>query len=189
MKRVFFLAMLLVFSLTTTKAFAQAAPEEAKPAAPEAVKPAAPEAVKPAPEAAKPAPEVAKKDAPAGKLSLADLEGMTEEQILALMKTLDLEDILYYLRMAVSGGTRELLVNMLGALNAYMASLDPEKAKEVAQKAVADNPLLSFGVDKNGNVIVFVGANDEMNNLVTTSNNTQEELNDSTSVVSGTATK
>lgn len=177
MRKVFLLS--LVFSLITVNVFAQAAaggkPEAgAKPAV--EAKPAA---------GAKPAVDAGKK-APSGKLSLADLEGLTEEQILALLKSLELDDILYYLKMVVAGGSRELLVNMLGALNGYMASLDPQKAMEVAQKVVADNPELSFGMGKDGKPVVFVPAyNQQMNNLINETGQTQQEMNDDKTVVSG----
>ena len=164
MKRFFYLALVLVFSLTAANAFAQAA----------------------APGSGKAAVAAEKKDVAAGKLSLADLEGLTEEQILALLKKLELDDIMYYLKLAVAGGTRELLVNMLGALNAYMASLDPQKALEVAQKVVADNPQLSFGIGRNGKPVVFIPKyNNLMNDIINNTNQTQQNMNDDKPVVSG----
>ena len=164
MKKVFLLVLVLVITTTTTNVFAQPA-AEAKPAA------------------------EAEKKAPSGKLSLADLEGLTEEQILALLKQLELDDILSYLKMVVAGGSRELLVNMLGALNAYMASLDAEKAMEVAQKVVADNPELSFGTGRDGKPVIYVTAiNDLMNSLINSTNRTQQEMNDDRRVVSGSPT-
>ncbi len=163
MKRVFFLALAIVFSLATSNVFAQAA----------------------AAEGAKPAVSAEKK-VQAGKLTLADLEGLTEEQILALLKKLELDDILYYLKMVVAGGSRELLVNMLGALNAYMASLDPQKAIEVAEKVVADNPQLSFGIGRNGKPVVFVPTyNKAMNDIINQTGQNQQEMNDDKPVVSG----
>ncbi len=167
MKRVFFLALAIVISLTTSNVFAQAAASEgAKPAV------------------------SAEKAVQAGKLSLADLEGLTEEQILALLKKLELDDILFYLKMVVAGGSRELLVNMLGALNAYMASLDPQKALEVAQKVVADNPQLSFGIGRNGKPVVFVPTfNKAMNDIINTTGQTQQEMNDDKPVVSGAGSR
>ena len=163
MKRVFFLALAVVVSLATSNVFAQAAASEgAKPAV------------------------SAEKKVQAGKLSLADLEGLTEEQILALLKKLELDDIMYYLKMVVAGGSRELLVNMLGALNAYMASLDPQKALEVAQKVVAENPQLSFGIGRDGKPVVFVPTyNNAMNDIINETGETQQEMNDDKPVVSG----
>ena len=163
MKRVFFLALAIVVSLATSNVFAQAA----------------------AAEGAKPAVSAEKK-VQAGKLTLADLEGLTEEQILALLKKLELDDILYYLKMVVAGGSRELLVNLLGALNAYMASLDPQKAIEVAEKVVADNPQLSFGIGRNGKPVVFVPTYYKaMNDIINQTGQNQQEMNDDKPVVSG----
>ena len=162
MKRVFFLAMAIVISFATSNVFAQAA----------------------ASNGAKPA--VSAEKVPSGKLPLKDLEGLTEEQVLALLKKLELDDIMYYLKMVVAGGSRELLVNMLGALNVYMASLDPQRALEVAQKVVADNPQLSFGVGRTGKPVVFIPTyNQAMNDVISDTGQTQENMNDDKPVVSG----
>ena len=162
MKKVLYLTLVLVFSLTTANVFAQAA----------------------APGKGKAAVEAGKKEVAAGKVSLAELEGLTEEQILALLKTMELDDIMSCLRLSVSSGSRELLVNMLGALNSYMGGLEPQKAMEVAQRAAQENPSLSFGTGKDGKPVVYVTAvNEAMNNLVNTSN-TQDVINDEKTVVS-----
>jgi hypothetical protein len=151
MKKAFLMTLALVFSLTTMNALSQAV-------------------------------AAADGKAKAGeKVTLENLEGLTEEQILALLKTLEIDDIMQYLKLTMGSGSRELMANMIGALNSYMGTLEPQKAMEVAQKATAENSELSFGTSKSGKPVVFaVAANNAMNTLVTTTTETQQTATEQT---------
>ena len=135
MKKVFLFVLVSVFVCTGVSSFSQEA--AAAPAVKEAAAPAA---------------------APAGdgKVTLESLEGLSEEQILALLKQMSIDDILYILNQVLNHGSRGLLVNFLGALNQYIASLDTDKAIEFAQRAAAENPELGFGTSQDGKPVLYL---------------------------------
>ena len=144
MKKVFLFVLVSVFVCTGVSSFSQeaaAAPAGAAPAAKEA-----------APKAGD------------SKVTLESLEGLSEEQILALLKQMSIDDILYLLNQVLNHGSRGLLVNFLGALNQYLASLDTDKAIEFAQRATAENPELGFGMSQDGKPSLFLtGGLDDVN--------------------------
>ena len=120
-----------------------------------------------------------------GKVTLESLEGLSEEQILALLKQMSIDDILYILNQVLNHGSRGLLVNFLGALNQYIASLDTDKAIEFAQRAAAENPELGFGTSQDGKPVLF------FNNGLDNGNSTIIRDNDDgeSKTVSGGASK
>ena len=132
MKRMFLLVLMSVFVCTVTSSFSQDAPAVKGDAA---------------------APVVNAAD---GKITLESLEGLSEEEILALIKKLNLDDIFYLLNQVINRGSNTLLKNVIGALNQYIASLDAEKAAEFAQRASQENPALGFGVSKDGTTAIYV---------------------------------
>ena len=164
MKKVFLFVLVSVFVCTGVSSFSQEA--AAAPAVKEAAAPAA---------------------APAGdgKVTLESLEGLSEEQILALLKQMSIDDILYILNQVLNHGSRGLLVNFLGALNQYIASLDTDKAIEFAQRAAAENPELGFGTSQDGKPVLF------FNNGLDNGNSTIIRDNDDgeSKTVSGGASK